>query len=151
MNGIQEVSGSIPLISTTKRKPRHPSWFSFCLYPDRSRLSPPKAQKSEEKTLKSSDFKVFSFSKVEKSQYLQKAPVRLIFDGNFENQEVRYDEENQDEFSRAERGASSKQHQPLHKWPQILSPAVNTASPHFPQTACRLLQINPFRSESRKG
>jgi len=26
---------------------------------------------------------------VEKSQYLQKAPVRLIFDGNFENQEVR--------------------------------------------------------------
>ena len=117
----------------------------------RSRLSPPKARKSEEKTLKSSDFKVFSFSKVEKSQYLQKAPVRLIFDGNFENQEVRYDEENQDEFSRAERGASSKQHQPLHKRPQILSPAVNTASPHFPQTACRLLQINPFRSESRKG
>jgi len=39
--------------------------------------------------LKSSDFKVFSFSKVEKSQYLQKAPARLIFDGNFENQEVR--------------------------------------------------------------
>lgn len=101
--------------------------------------------------MKSSDFKVFSFSKVEKSQYLQKAPVRLIFDGNFENQEVRYDEENQDEFSRAGHGASSKQHQPLHKWPQILSPAVNTASPHFLQTACRLLQINPFRSESRKG
>ena len=64
----------------------------------------------------------------------------MVFDGNFENQEVRYDEENQDEFSRAGRGASSKQHQPLHKWPQILSPAVNTASPHFPQTACRLLQ-----------
>lgn len=101
--------------------------------------------------MKSSDFKVFSFSKVEKSQYLQKAPVRLVFDGNFENQEVRYDEENQDEFSRAERGASSKQHQPLYKWPQILFPAVNTASPHFPQTACRLLQIDPFRSESRKG
>jgi len=39
--------------------------------------------------LKSSDFKVFSFPKVEKSQYLQKPPVRLIFDGNFENQEVR--------------------------------------------------------------
>lgn len=76
--------------------------------------------------------------------------MRLIFDGNFENQEVRYDEENQDEFSRAGYGASSKQHQPLHKWPQILSPAVNTASPHFPQTACRLLQIDPFRSESRK-
>ena len=116
----------------------------------RSRLSPPKARKSE-KTLKSSDFKVFSFSKVEKSQYLQKAPVRLFFDGNFENQEVRYDEENQDEFSRAGRGASSKQHQPLHKWPQILSPAVNTASPHFPQTACRLLQIDPFHSKYRKG
>ena len=126
MNGIQEVSGSIPLIST-------------------------KSSKERRKTLKSSDFKVFSFPKVEKSQYLQKAPVRLIFDRNFENQEARYDEENQDEFSRAGRGASSKQHQPLHKWPQILSPAVNTASPHFPQTACRLLQIDPFRSESRKG
>ena len=37
---------------------------------------------------------------MEKSQYLQKAPVRLIFDGNFENQEVRYDEENQDELHR---------------------------------------------------
>ena len=34
LNGIQEVSGSIPLISTTKRKPRHPSWFSFCLSPE---------------------------------------------------------------------------------------------------------------------
>ena len=101
--------------------------------------------------MKSSDFKVFSFSKVENSGDLQKAPVRLIFDGNFENQEVRYDEENQDEFSRAGRGASSKQHQPLHKWPQILSPAVNTASPHFPQTACRLLQIDPFHSKYRKG
>ena len=75
MNGIQEVSGSIPLIST-------------------------KSSKERRKTLKSSDFKVFSFSKVEKSQYLQKAPVRLIFDGNFENQEVRYDEENQDELHR---------------------------------------------------
>ena len=126
LDGIQEVSGSIPLIST-------------------------KSSKERRKTLKSSDFKVFSFPKVEKSQYLQKAPVRLIFDRNFENQEARYDEENQDEFSRAGRGASSKQHQPLHKWPQILSPAVNTASPHFPQTACRLLQIDPFRSESRKG
>lgn len=31
---------------------------------------------------------------------LQKAPVRLIFDGNFENQEVRYDEENKDELHR---------------------------------------------------
>jgi len=39
--------------------------------------------------LKSSDFKVFSFSKVENSGDLQKAPVRLIFDGNSENQEVR--------------------------------------------------------------
>ncbi|WP_337362619.1 tyrosine-type recombinase/integrase, partial [Vescimonas sp.] len=33
---------------------------------------------AQEKTLKSYDFKVFSFPKVEKSQYLQKAPVRLI-------------------------------------------------------------------------
>ena len=66
----------------------------------RSRLSPPKTRKSEEKALKSSDFKAFSFPKVEKSQYLQKAPVRLVFDGNFENQEVRYDEENQDELHR---------------------------------------------------
>jgi hypothetical protein len=39
--------------------------------------------------LKSSDFKVFSFPKVRNSWNLQKAPVRLIFDGNFENQEVR--------------------------------------------------------------
>lgn len=101
--------------------------------------------------MKSSDFKAFSFPEVGNSGDLQEAPVRLIFDGNFENQEVRYDEENQDEFSRAGYGASSKQHQPLHKWPQILSPAVNTASPHFLQTACRLLQIDPFRSESRKG
>ena len=31
---------------------------------------------------------------VEKSQYSLFAPVRLIFDGNFENQEVRYYEEN---------------------------------------------------------
>ena len=38
--------------------------------------------------MKSSDFKVFSFPKVEYSGDLQKAPVRLIFDGNFENQEV---------------------------------------------------------------
>ena len=117
----------------------------------RSRLSPPKSRESEGKTLKSYDFKVFSFPKVRNSWNLQKAPVRLFFDGNFENQEVRYDEENQDEFSRAGRGASSKHHQPLHKWPQILSPAVNTASPHFPQTACRLLQIDPFHSKYRKG
>ena len=55
----------------------------------RSRLSPPKARESEEKTLKSYDFKVFSFPKVRNSEDLQKAPVRLIFDGNFENQEVR--------------------------------------------------------------
>ena len=47
-----------------------------------------------EKTLKSFDFKVFSYPKVEKSQYSLFAPVRLIFDGNFENQEVRYYEEN---------------------------------------------------------
>jgi len=39
--------------------------------------------------LKSYDFKVFYFPKVENSGDLQKAPVRLIFDGNFENQEVR--------------------------------------------------------------
>ena len=50
--------------------------------------------------MKSSDFKVFSFPKVENSGDLQKTPVRLIFDGNFENQEVRYDEENQDELHR---------------------------------------------------
>ena len=75
MNGIQEVSGSIPLIST-------------------------KSSKERRKTLKSSDFKVFSFPKVENSGDLQKIPVRLIFDGNFENQEVRYDEENQDELHR---------------------------------------------------
>jgi hypothetical protein len=55
----------------------------------RSRLSPPKTRESEEKTLKSYDFKVFSFPKVENSGDLQKPPVRLIFDGNFENQEVR--------------------------------------------------------------
>jgi len=55
----------------------------------RFRLSPPKARESEEKTLKSYDFKVFSFPKVRNSWNLQKAPVRLIFDGNFENQEVR--------------------------------------------------------------
>ena len=69
LNGIQEVSGSIPLIST-------------------------KSSLGEEKTLKSKDFKVFSYPKVEKSQYSLFAPVRLIFDGNFENQEVRYYEEN---------------------------------------------------------
>ena len=64
LNGIQEVSGSIPLIST-------------------------KSSKERRKTLKSSDFKVFSFPKVENSGDLQKPPVRLIFDGNFENQEAR--------------------------------------------------------------
>jgi hypothetical protein len=63
-DGIQEVSGSIPLIST-------------------------KSSEEARKTLKSLDFKVFYFPKVDKSQYLQKVPVRLIFDGNFENQEVR--------------------------------------------------------------
>jgi len=50
--------------------------------------------------LKSSGFKVFSFPKVENTEDLQKAPVRLIFDGNFENQEVRQYEENQDELHR---------------------------------------------------
>ena len=69
MNGIQEVSGSIPLIST-------------------------KSSEEAGKTLKSLDFKVFSYPKVEKSQYSLFVPVRLIFDGNFENQEVRYYEEN---------------------------------------------------------
>ena len=69
LNGIQEVSGSIPLIST-------------------------KSSEEARKTLKSLDFKVFSFPKVGKSQYSLFAPVRLIFDGNFENQEVRYYEEN---------------------------------------------------------
>ena len=69
LNGIQEVSGSIPLIST-------------------------KSSEEARKTLKSIDFKVFSFPKVGKSQYSLFAPVRLIFDGNFENQEVRYYEKN---------------------------------------------------------
>ena len=64
-------------------------------------------QKSSEearKTLKSLDFKVFSFPKVGNSQYSLFAPVRLIFDGNFENQfenqEVRNHEENQVELRR---------------------------------------------------
>ena len=52
------------------------------------------------KTLKSSDFKVFSYPKAENSGDLRKPPVRLIFDGNFENQEVRHYEENQDELHR---------------------------------------------------
>ena len=69
INGIQEVSGSIPLIST-------------------------KSSEEARKTLTSLDFKVFSFPKVGNSQYLLFVPVRLIFDGNFENQEVRYYEEN---------------------------------------------------------
>ena len=63
-HGIQEVSGSIPLIST-------------------------KSSIEWRKTLKSSDFKVFYFPKVENLGDLQKASMRLIFDGNFENQEVR--------------------------------------------------------------
>ena len=70
LNGIQEVSGSIPLIST-------------------------KSSSECRKTLKSLDFKVFSYPKVGNSQYSLFAPVRLIFDGNSENQEVRYCEENQ--------------------------------------------------------
>ena len=69
LNGIQEVSGSIPLIST-------------------------KSSAKARKTLKSLDFKVFSYPKVGNTQYSLFAPVRLIFDGNFENQEVRYYEEN---------------------------------------------------------
>ena len=69
VNGIQEVSGSIPLIST-------------------------KSSEEARKTLKSLDFKVFSYPKVGKSQHSLFAPVRLIFEGNFENQEVRYYEEN---------------------------------------------------------
>ena len=60
----------------------------------RSRLSPPKVHWVKGKNLKSKDFKVFSYPKVEKSRYSLFAPVRLIFDGNFENQEVRYYEEN---------------------------------------------------------
>ena len=60
----------------------------------RSRLSPPQSSEEARKTLKSIDFKGFSFPKVGKSQYSLFAPVRLIFDGNFENQEVRYYEEN---------------------------------------------------------
>ena len=63
-DGIQEVSGSIPLIST-------------------------KSSEEARKTLKSLDFKVFSCPKVGNSQYSLFMPVRLIFDGNFENQEVR--------------------------------------------------------------
>ena len=69
LNGIQEVSGSIPLIST-------------------------KSSEEARKTLKSLDFKVFSYPKVGNTQYSLFAPVRLIFDGNFVNQEVRYYEEN---------------------------------------------------------
>ena len=69
LNGIQEVSGSIPLIST-------------------------KSSEEARKTLKSLDFKVFSCPNVGNTQYSPFAPVRLIFDGNFENQEVRYYEEN---------------------------------------------------------
>ena len=69
LNGIQEVSGSIPLIST-------------------------KSSEEARKTLKSLDFKVFSYPKVGNSQYSLFMPVRLIFDGNFGNQEVRYYEEN---------------------------------------------------------
>ena len=69
LNGIQEVSGSIPLIST-------------------------KSSAKARKTLKSLDFKVFSFPKVGNTRYSLFEPVRLIFDGNFENQEVRYYEEN---------------------------------------------------------
>ena len=88
-NGIQEVSGSIPLISI-------------------------KCALRYKKTLKSSDFKVFSFPKVENSGNLQKALVRLTFDGNFENQEVRYDEENQDELRRTGCGVFTQQYQQLH-------------------------------------
>ena len=69
LNGIQEVSGSIPLIST-------------------------KCSERTRKALKSYDFKDFSYPKVRNTHYLLFAPVRLIFDGNFENQEVRYYEEN---------------------------------------------------------
>ena len=68
-HGIQEVSGSIPLISA-------------------------KSSLECRKTLKSLDFKVFSYPKVGKSQYSLFAPVRLIFDGNFENQAVCSCEEN---------------------------------------------------------
>ena len=60
----------------------------------RSRLSPPKVHWVKGKTLKSKDFKVFYYPKVVNTQYLLFVPVRLIFDGNFENQEVRYYEEN---------------------------------------------------------
>ena len=56
------------------------------------------------KTLKSKDFKVFSYPKVGNSLYSLFAPVRLIFDGNFENQEVRYYEENQVELRRPHGG-----------------------------------------------
>lgn len=58
------------------------------------RVSTPTFIIEPEKALKSLDFKAFSFPKVGKSQYSLFAPVRLIFDGNFENQEVRYYEEN---------------------------------------------------------
>ena len=51
MNGIQEVSGSIPLIST-------------------------KSSSECRKTLKLKDFKVFSYPKAENSQYLLFASVR---------------------------------------------------------------------------
>ena len=94
-NGIQEVSGSIPLISI-------------------------KCALRYKKTLKSSDFKVFSFPKVENSGNLPKALVRLIFDGNSENQEVRYDEENQDELHRTGCGVFTQQYQQLHAGVLIL-------------------------------
>ena len=42
----------------------------------RSRLSPPKTRQSAEITLKLKDFKVFSYPKAEKSQYLLFASVR---------------------------------------------------------------------------
>ena len=46
----------------------------------RSRLSPPKTRESEERALKSDDFKALSFPKARNSGDLQKAPVCLIFD-----------------------------------------------------------------------
>jgi len=70
--------------------------------------------------LKSDDFKVFSFPKVRNSGNLQKALVRLIFGGNSENQEVRYDEENQDELRRTGCGVFTQQYQQLHAGVLIL-------------------------------
>ena len=96
-------------------------------------------------------FQGFFFFKSGKIAVFAKGTCSLGFWWKFWKSRGQVNEENQDEFSRAGHGASSKQHQPLHKWPQILSPAVNTASPHFPQTACRLLQIDPFHSKYRKG